>query len=171
MQEEITRQAQAYARHQAAKSLPELAELMERTRDECARCLEDVTEAQAAFMRGDEWSIKQVLGHAIGSAKAVNREIENLAAGRPPSITAQTGIPAGGERSIEELRQAMDGLWAETMGLLASLPEDGNLDQKWEHPWFGPLNFKEWIAFQRMHTIDHVQQIEKMKSQPGYPGA
>ncbi len=34
---------------------------------------------------------------------------------------------------------------------------------------FGPLNGKEWIAFQRLHAMDHVQQMEKVKAHPGYP--
>ena len=50
---EIAQQALAYARHQAAKSLADLAALMERTGDDCARCLEGVSEAQAVGQIGE----------------------------------------------------------------------------------------------------------------------
>ena len=168
---EIAQQALAYARHQAAKSLADLAALMERTGADCARCLEDTSDAQASFSHGEEWSMKEVVGHMLGSSAAINHEIAGLAAGRESRPPGRTGITAGGDRPIEELRRALAGLWAETGRLVASLPEDGNLERTWDHPWFGPLNFKEWIAFQRLHAMDHVQQMERLREHPDYPEA
>jgi hypothetical protein len=34
---------------------------------------------------------------------------------------------------------------------------------------FGPLTSREWIAFQRLHAMDHIQQIEIIKANPDYP--
>src|SRR3990170_7890618 len=124
---------------------------MERTGSDCARCLDGVSDRQASFSHGEEWSMKEVVGHMLGSGEAINREIAGLAAGREASRTGRTGLTAGGDRPIEELRGALAGLWTETGRLVASLPEDGNLERTWDHPWFGPLNFKEWIVFQRLH--------------------
>ena len=168
---EIAQQVVSYIRHQAAKGLLELAALMERTGAECARCLEDTSDAQAGFRYGEEWSIKEVVGHILGSSSAINREIAGLAAGKEPSPPGRTGLTAGGDRPIEELRLALADLWAETGRLVASLPEDGNLERTWDHPWFGPLNFKEWIAFQRLHALDHLIQMERLKEHPDYPEA
>jgi hypothetical protein len=168
---ETTQQALAYARHQAAKSLADLAALMERTGADCARCLEGVSEAQASFSHGEEWSMKEVVGHMLVASLSINREIANLVEGRPVSQPGRTGVTAGGDRPIEELRLALARLWRETGGLVASLPEDGNLERTWDHPWFGPLNFKEWIVFQRLHAMDHVQQMERLKEHPDYPEA
>ena len=168
---EIAQQVVSYIRHQATKGLPELAGLMERTGAECARCLEGASDAQASFSHGEEWSMKEVVGHMLGSGEVINREIAGLAAGKESSPPGRVGLTAGGDRPIEELRRALAGLWAETGRLVASLREDGNLDQTWEHPWFGPLNFKEWIAFQRIHAMDHVQQMERLKEHPDYPEA
>src|SRR3990172_10190075 len=168
---EIAQQAVSYTRHQAAKSLAELAALMERTGAECARCLEDVAEAQASFSHGEEWSMKEVVGHMLGSGEAINREIAGLAAGRESRPPGRTGVTAGGDRPINELRRALAGLWTETGRLVASLPERGNLERTWDHPWFGPLNFKEWIVFQRLHPMDHLQQMERLREHPDYPEA
>jgi len=85
----------SYIRHQAAKSLPELAALMERTGDECARCLEDTSDAQASFSHGEEWSMKEVVGHMLGSSAAINHEIAGLAAGRESRPPGRTGITDG----------------------------------------------------------------------------
>ena len=168
---EIAQQALAYARHQAAKSLADLAALMERTGADCGRCLEGVSEAQASFSHGEEWSMKEVVGHMLGSSAAINHEIAGLAAGRESRPAGRTGVTAGGDRPVEELRRALAELWVETGGLVASLPEDGNLERTWDHPWFGPLNFKEWIAFQRLHAMDHLLQMERLKEHPDYSEA
>ena len=39
-----------------------------------------------------------------------------------------------------------------------------------DHPFFGPLNCKGWVAFQRLHDADHIGQIEQIKASAGYPG-
>ncbi len=115
--------------------------------------------------------MREVLGHMIESGKGVNREIANLVEDRPSAREARMGVASGADRTLKEMRQILTDLWAETGRLVASLPEAGNLERTWEHPAFGPLNFREWIAFQRLHAMDHVQQMENVKAHPGYPRA
>ena len=127
-----------------------------------------MSEEQAAFQYDQEWSIKEVLGHMLASGKGVNREIGNLTEDRPSAGQARIGVVSGADRPIGELRQALARLWRETARLAASLPEAG-LERTWEHPMFGPLKPGEWIAFQRLHATDHIQQIEIIKANPDYP--
>ena len=164
-------QALAYIQHQAAKSASDLAALMERTGADCAGCLDGVSDAQAGFSHGDEWSMKEVVGHMLLAGKAVNREIANLVEGGRVSQAGRTGVTAGGDRPVEELRGALAELWVETGRLVSRLPEDGSLERTWDHPWFGPLNFKEWIVFQRLHAMDHIQQMDRLKEHSDYPEA
>ncbi len=168
---DIREQALSYIRHQAAKSMDDLATLMERTGADCARCLVGVSEEQATFKYDEEWSIKEVLGHMLVSGKGVNKEIANLVEDRPSAREARMGVVAGADRTLEEMRQMLTDLWGETGRLVGSLPEDGYLERTWDHPLFGSLNFREWIAFQRMHAMDHVQQMEKVKAHSDYPKA
>ncbi len=162
-------QALSYMRHQAAKTLADLAALMERTGADCARCLEGASEEQASFKYDEEWCIKEVLGHMLDSGTGVNEEIAKLVENNPSSRPARMGIASGADRPIGELRESLAHQWTQTVRLVASLPEDGNLERTWDHPAFGPLNFREWIAFQRLHAMDHIQQMEKVKAHPGYP--
>jgi len=30
---------------------------------------------------------------------------------------------------------------------------------------------REWLAFHRLHAMDHIQQIERIKTDGGYPKA
>ena len=168
---DIREQALSYMRHQASKSLVDLVALVERTAADCDRCLEGVSEEQAAFRYNEEWCIKEVLGHMLVSGKGVNNEIANLVEDRPSTREARMGVVADAERTLEEMRQMLTDLWGETGRLVASLPEAGNLERTWDHPMFGSLNFREWIAFQRMHAMDHVQQMENVKAHPDYSKA
>jgi hypothetical protein len=165
---DVQQQVLSYLRHQADKDPADLAALMERTAADCARCLDGISEEQAAFQYDQEWSIKEVLGHMLASGNGVNREIGNLTEDRPSAGQARMGVVSGADRPIGELRQALARLWRETVRLAASLPEAG-LERTWEHPMFGPLNPGEWIAFQRLHATDHIQQIEIIKANPDYP--
>jgi hypothetical protein len=50
---------------------------------------------------------------------------------------------------------------------IGEMPADPPLDNKSPHPFFGPLNCKEWAAFQRVHDEDHVQHAQKILAAVG----
>jgi hypothetical protein len=33
------------------------------------------------------------------------------------------------------------------------------------------LNCRQWAAFQRVHDVDHMEQIKQVKAAPGYPAS
>ena len=144
---------------------------MERTAADCARGLEGISEAQARFKPGDDWSVKEVLDHLIYATALVNECIRDLAAGRAPRPSTANSSAGRSAQPIQELRQEMGRLLGETVALVGSLPEGDPPPGTWEHPDVGPLNLKELIAFHRLHVMDHVQQIEKIKADPGYPAS
>jgi hypothetical protein len=39
---------------------------------------------------------------------------------------------------------------------------DEHLDVKITHPWFGPLNWREWLLFMRVHDLDHMRQLQTL---------
>jgi DinB superfamily len=168
-QDDTTRQALGYIRHHAAKGLAGLRSLAERTAADCGGCLEGISEAQASVKPGTEWSVKEVLSHMISAtSRVVIEPLLDLRAGRVPRPF--TPDQTGGEalRSIQELRAEMRRLLAETVALAASLSEETLPRGTWEHPSLGPLNASELLALHRLHVMDHVQQIERIKADPGY---
>ncbi len=163
-------QALTYVRHQASKSLAALRVLAERTAD-CGRCLEGISEKQARFKPGSEWSVKEVLDHLIyATARAVIEPIRDLGTGKPLGPSHRTA-PVVGRCSRSKSCERRWVVLAETVALVGSLPEGDMPGGTWEHPSLGPLNLKELIALHRLHVMDHVQQIEKIKAEPGYPRA
>ncbi|MCH8814024.1 MAG: DinB family protein [Chloroflexi bacterium] len=168
-------QARDYMEHQASKGLASLSALIERTGDDWSRCLETLSEEQASYRPNGEWSAKAVLGHFIVGSYGVNSKIAEYAKGPAFSATFDTDSTLGmseaseRERPIDELRSRIDRLFEETKRLVDQLEESDRLEQTFEHPAFGNLNLTQWIAFQRIHSMDHIQQIEKIKTEPGYP--
>jgi DinB superfamily len=177
-------QALGYMQHQAAKSLAELGALMDRTAGDWERCLDGVSDTQAMFKPStptgpageDEWCAKEVLGHVLASQRGLNVTIAQMAGVEPPAEAEQIramGVKSGEDeaRSMADLRTRIAAVSDESRQLVTSLPEGEKLTQKFPHPNFGPLNLKEWFAFHRVHAMDHIQQIEAIKADPGYPSA
>jgi len=120
---------------------------------------------------------RQVVGHFLFSERSLNQRIAEMAALPPPAVQVPR-VGAMGEQSaedekqsIDELHRRLDGFFDDTRALLLSLKSRGVPNGSFPHPVFGPLTVTEWIAFHRLHSIDHIRQIDAMTSAPGYPAA
>ncbi len=173
-----------YMRHQGAKSLADLGALMERTAADWDRCLEGMSDIQAIFKPAtptgpegeDEWCAKEVLGHVLASQRGLNVTIAQMAGVEAPREAEQVramGVQSSEEeaRSLAELRPRIAEVCDESRRLVTALEEGQKLAQTFPHPVFGPLSIKEWLAFHRLHAMDHIQQIERIKMDAGYPKA
>jgi len=163
----------SYLGHQASKDVPVLVGLIEEQRARLLALLDGVSEEQAAFRPApDQWSIADVLRHVIAAEDGVARIVESLARGAIPEGQRAMGsqIPDEGQplaALIERLRAARADLLARIRGW----PASPDLAATFEHPLFGPLTCKGWVAFQRLHDADHIGQLEQIKAAAGYPGA
>lgn len=167
--------AVGYMRYQAEKGFESLLALMDRTGNEWASALEGMSEDQASFRPEGEWCAKEILGHVVYSNRGVNQQIAEMGGVESPREAPK--LRGMGESSEEleglpvaDLRKLVAETFAETKALTRSLEKSGKLDATFTHPLFGTLNLKEWVAFQRVHAVDHIQQIEKIKADPAYPG-
>lgn len=164
-----------YMRYQGAKGFDDLLALMQRTADDWARALEGWSDGEAEFKPGEEWSAKEVLAHVLHSNRGVNQQIAEMAGVESPRESPRvTGMGQSSEEyermSVDELRAGIAEAFGENQTLVKSLESSDKLDQTFPHPFFGQLNLKEWVAFQRVHAMDHMQQLDKIKADPAYPG-
>ena len=179
-----------YMRSQAAKPADALAALMERTAEDWERCLSAMTAAQAlthptvlegglespAAGEGPKWCPKEVIGHYLVSERGLNKQAAEMA-GVPPPAEAEPVRKMGVELDdceslpLDELRGRLAGFFAETRTLVDALDAAPHPDKTFPHPLFGQLSAKEWMVFHRLHGMDHIQQIERIKSDPAYPAA
>jgi len=189
-QPDMIQQITGYLRREGSRPLDELGVLMDTAAADWQRCLDAMTEAQACFHppdgptpttpgsgEGQKWCAKEVIGHFLFSERSLNQRIAEMA-GLPPPAVQIPRVRAMGEQSaederqtIDELRQRLDSFFDDTRALLSSLESLGVPNGSFPHPVFGPLTVPEWIAFHRLHSIDHIRQIDAVKSAPGYPAA
>jgi hypothetical protein len=165
-----------YMRYQGAKSFDDLKALIDRTSRQWAQALDGMTEEQAEFQPAGEWSAKQVLGHVITANRGINQQIADMAGVESPHPSERAKAmgeiwPEYEEMSIDGLRSEVSEVFDEIQTLMASLAGNNRLDQQFPHPIFGPLNLKEWFAFHRVHAMDHIQQIDKIRADPAFPVA
>ena len=189
-QPDMIQQITDYLRREGSRPLDELGVLLDAVAADWQRCLEAMTEAQACFHppegpvpttpgsgEGQKWSAKEVIGHFMFSERSLNQRIAELD-GLPAPLTQVPRVRAMGEQSaederqtIDELRRRLDSFFDDTRALSSSLESLGVPNGSFPHPVFGPLTVTEWIAFHRLHSINHIRQIDAVKSAPGYPAA
>jgi len=157
----------SYLAHQGTKEASAIVEVVERERRRLVDVLAEVSQEQAEFVASPgQWSIRDVAEHVAGAERGVVEIIARLAGvASPPAGPPAAGLP------LTELREHLTAVRAQLLGLVGGLPRDANLDAKHDHLFFGPLNWKEWLAFQRVHDGDHIEQIEAIRTSPAYPRA
>ena len=157
----------SYLAHQGKKDTSAIVAVIERERQRLLDVLAEVSREQAAFAPSPgQWTIRDVAEHVAAAERGVLETIARLTGTTAPP----QGPPAAG-RSLAELRQHLSGVRAQLLGLVEGLAQDANLEAKHEHVFFGPLNWKEWLAFQRVHDGDHIDQIEAIRGASSYPRA
>ncbi len=162
----------SYLAHQGSKDVPAILDLIEGQRARLLALLDGVSERQAAFRPApDQWSIADVLRHVTAAEENVALIVESLARGVVPDARLEAGRQTPDEGQplaalVERLRAARVDLLARVRGW----PAAPDLAATFDHPFFGPLNCKGWVAFQRLHDADHTGQLEQIMAAEGYPG-
>ena len=162
----------SYLGHQASKDVPVLVELIEQQRATLLALVDGVSEEQAAFRPApDQWSVADVLRHVIAAEEGVARIVESLACGVVPEGQRALGSHIPDEaQPLAALIERLRATRADLLTRVRGWPASPDLAATLEHPFFGPLNCKGWVAFQRLHDADHIVQLEQIKAAEGYPG-
>lgn len=165
-----------YCRHQSEKGIDSLVALMQRTAADWQRNLAGLSEPQADFAPSGEWSAKNVVNHFLEVTTGVNGQIRRFTkTGEMPNTTDEGELTAQGKAAkatnATEMSDHIATLFDDIVRLTRALEGNEFLDKTFPHPVFGDLNILEWTAFQRLHGMDHMRQIDKNKADPAYPGA
>jgi hypothetical protein len=154
----------------------DFAELWRRmiaARLELLDALDGVTDEQAGFKPSpDDWSIREVAQHILKSSRGTRGLVERLAAGESPR--------QGDDRVFETPREATDAPIASLRDELLhdgiawcvateQLPPRPPLEPTAPHMMFGELHARAWYLFERVHDVDHANQIKAVKGAEGYP--
>lgn len=163
MNDEQTR-IRGYLTAQGAKLSPgQIVEKVEAAMRELRSAAEAVPAARFNDRpAADEWSANEVLAHVVDAGRHFGGAI----------VKVLDGLPAGGVRDQLERdvpRRSLAEWWALLEQDRAALFErvraadpQGRLDGTVEHPFFGPLNWRETLLFVRLHDLDHAGQLQKI---------
>ena len=169
--DEVKDRVLSYIKHQAAKSAPALRGVVQQGHDQVMGLLAGMSDEQAGFKSSaEEWSVFEVLQHASEAGRRTARGCVALAAGGETNKIERAGqIKNEPFTSLDQARAALDAGHQELVDFIDTLSPETNVEATLAHPFFGPLNCREWAAFQRVHDGDHAGQIEQITSAAGYP--
>jgi uncharacterized damage-inducible protein DinB len=165
MTDEQTR-IRGYLTAQGAKLSP--AEIVDKVRaamDELRAAAHAVPDARFGERpAAEEWSANEVMAHVVTAGRHFGGAIVRLLDGR-----AAGGVRDQLERDVP--RRSASEWWATLEGdrialfarVRAADPQ-GALGGTVEHPFFGPLNWRETLLFMRLHDLDHAGQLQKISA-------
>jgi hypothetical protein len=109
-----------------------------------------------------EWSAAEVFTHVLEMTEHGDAAIGAIIAGGQPMGVrdAVSGEAAGGLTGAEDYWRAFEALREPFYARVLRARGDEHLDVTIGHPTFGPLNWREWLLFMRVHDLDHMRQIE-----------
>jgi hypothetical protein len=157
----------------AAKTVEELIERVEAGMAELSAAARAIPAGRFGERPpGDAWSPLDCLRHAVYWNSEVARGVLHAAltgevvmgpvpAGALPPEDA--GVPFEPEALLEVQAQANASLYEH----VRAAEPGAFLDVRWEHPFFGALNWREWLLFLRLHALDHARQLAAMREALG----
>ncbi|HZO71413.1 MAG TPA: DinB family protein [Ktedonobacteraceae bacterium] len=160
--EEVAR-VRSYLSSQAMRRTPE--QLVETLREAHQQLLTATAAIpDAAFHtppREGEWSAADVLAHVRTIAAFDERAIAGvLERGEQPANVKDTLEHAPASATREQLLAEITALRERLIKVVLQADPQAQLDILWGHTEFGQMNWREWLLFARVHTLDHVRQIQ-----------
>lgn len=168
--DDVRARVTSYIQHQGTKSSAALADLVRTSQQRYVDVISAVADDVAAKKPADdEWSIRELTRHVVTTQRFVAGLIWHTARGQePPPRPGGLGMTIDDDDRpfagwVAELRDANEAM----LETIAGLPDEPDTSIKPAHPFFGPLNCREWAAFQRVHDEDHVQHAGKILAAVG----
>lgn len=152
-----------YLQAQAAKLSP--ADLVAKvaTDQEQVRVAAEAVPADRSFDQpaAGEWSANEVLAHVVESGAYFAACIRTVLDGGTPPLRVADAIRRDPPHRRaaewwEQLARDREALFARVRRAAG----DEHLDVTWTHPFFGDLNWREWLLFLRLHDLDHARQLQ-----------
>ena len=152
-----------YLQQQAAKrTIEELIERVQEGVDAVANAARAVPAQRLTELgpgEGEPWTPVDCLRHIVSSNRMTAQQVLYVAlSGELPEQSTAPALPDTIEELIALQSEAIDSLYAH----VRDAEPEAYLDVTWEHPFFGQLNWPEWLLFLRVHCLDHAAQLKAM---------
>lgn len=119
----------------------------------------------------DAWSVLEVTQHIASWTGNVLQVVDAMSAGREvPPMPPVGHLAADPAKTLAEVRRDLVQSSMRLAEFMARPGVDANPDVQVDHALFGPLNLRGWLLFQRIHDVDHLGQVQRLKQMDGFPG-
>jgi uncharacterized damage-inducible protein DinB len=161
-EEEVAR-VRSYLASQAMRRTP--AQLVEALREAHQQFLAATAAVpDAAFRtipREGEWSAADVLSHVRNIAALDERSICGvIERGEQPANVDDQLEQAPTNATREHMLADIEALRERLIAAVLQADPQAHLDIVWGHNEFGNMNWREWLLFARVHTLDHARQMQ-----------
>lgn len=161
-EQEVAR-VRGYLANQSMKRTP--AQIVEALREAHQQFLAATLAIPEAAFRtppiDGEWSAADVLAHVYTIATLEEQHLRDMIErGVTPAVVQDVLVVDKGQMSREQLIAALNEKREALIALVLEAHPEAHLDVKWEHGEFGPMHWREWLLFARVHTLDHAQQMQ-----------
>ena len=115
-----------------------------------------------------EWSANEVMAHVVEAGRHFGGAVQRLLDGQPPGAPRDAPARDTTPRPLETwwalLERDRTALFERVLGA----DPRARLEATVEHPFFGPLNWREALLFLRLHDLDHAGQLQKVAGALGH---
>ena len=108
-----------------------------------------------------EWSAADVLAHVCAIAAFDERSICGVIERGEQPMDVEDALekaPSGATR--EQLLADTERYRERLKAVVLQADPQAHLDIVWGHREFGKMNWREWLLFARVHTLDHTHQMQ-----------
>jgi hypothetical protein len=161
-EEEVAR-VRSYLASQAMRRTPEqLVEALREAQRQFLAAIAAVPDADFRTVpREGEWSAADVLAHLRSIADFDERSICGvLERGEQPADVEDALEQAPTNATREQLLADIEALRDRLIAVVLQAGPQAHLDIVWGHNEFGYMNWREWLLFARVHTLDHARQMQ-----------
>ena len=161
-EQEVAR-VRSYLASQSMKRTP--AQAVEALREAHRQFLEATAAVpDAAFHtrpRAGEWAAADVLGHVCTVATLEERAMRAvIERGEKPAAISDTLEFAPRTATREGMLATLETMREQMITIVLQADPEAHLDITWGHREFGLMNWREWLLFARVHTLDHARQMQ-----------
>jgi uncharacterized damage-inducible protein DinB len=154
----------SYLTTQAAKLAP--ADIVDKVRGAMGK-LRAAADAVPAARFSDppapgEWSANEVMAHVVEAGRHFGGAIERLLDGEPPGAPRDAAARDTAPRPLDTWWSLLERDRGRLFERVLRAEPAARLDGTVEHPFFGPLNWRETLLFMRLHDLDHAGQLQKI---------
>lgn len=168
MNEEETTHLRSYLTSQSLRRTPEqLIEILEAAYMDLRIGVQSIPASSFRTRTQEhEWSGGEILEHVQAFFEVYKQAIcAALEAKKIPQAVEGAIYPLHPGASRETLLQALETSYLHLKQAVLFADPSARLSLMWSHFELGPMHWREWLLFTRIHLLEHVRQVQDLGEQ------